>query len=57
MHSMPAGAEGSQNSSGVTWNRVFAPPSREGTAEIIEADTPEAAAKALVDKLLAEKVI
>jgi electron transfer flavoprotein beta subunit len=48
-----AGAAGS----GVRWPQVFAPPAREGEAEIIEADTVEAAAAILVDKLLAEKVV
>jgi electron transfer flavoprotein beta subunit len=43
--------------SGVRWERIFPPPAREGAAEIIEAETPEEAAQALVDKLLAEKVI
>ncbi len=43
--------------SGVRWPKVFAPPVREGEAEIIEAETVEEAAAVLVDKLLAEKVI
>ncbi len=43
--------------SGVRWPQVFAPPVREGEAEIIEADTVEAAAAILVEKLLAEKVV
>lgn len=43
--------------SGVRWPQVFAPPVREGEAEIIEADTVEVAAAILVDKLLAEKVV
>jgi len=42
---------------GVHWDRVSPPPARQGAAEIIQADTPEEAAKVLVDKLLAEKVI
>ncbi|HIP87754.1 MAG TPA: electron transfer flavoprotein subunit beta/FixA family protein, partial [Anaerolineales bacterium] len=48
-----AGAAGS----GVRWERIFPPPVREGGAEIIEADTPEEAARILADKLMAEKVI
>ncbi len=43
--------------SGVRWPQVFAPPVREGEAEIIQADTVEEAAALLVDKLLAEKVV
>jgi electron transfer flavoprotein beta subunit len=43
--------------SGVRWPQVFAPPAREGEAEIVQADTVEEAAALLVDKLLAEKVI
>ena len=43
--------------SGVRWPEVFAPPAREGEAEIIEAETVEEAAAILVEKLLAEKVI
>ncbi len=43
--------------SGVRWPEVFAPPVREGEAEIIEAETVEESAAILVDKLLAEKVI
>jgi len=43
--------------SGVRWERIFAPPAREGMAEMIPADSPEDAARILVDKLLAEKVI
>jgi electron transfer flavoprotein beta subunit len=43
--------------SGVRWSEVLAPPAREGEAEIIEAETVEEAAAALVDKLLAEKVV
>ncbi len=37
--------------------RVFSPPRREGTVDLVQGDTPQAAAGALVDKLLAEKVI
>ncbi len=43
--------------SGVRWPEVFAPPAREGEAEMIEAETVEQQAAILVDKLLAEKVI
>jgi electron transfer flavoprotein alpha/beta subunit len=43
--------------SGVRWPQVFAPPAREGEAEIVQADTVEEAAALLVDKLLAEKVV
>ena len=43
--------------SGVRWPQVFAPPAREGEAEIIEGETVEEAAAILVEKLLAEKVI
>lgn len=43
--------------SGVRWPQVFAPPMRQGEAEIIQADTVEEAAALLVDKLLAEKVV
>ncbi|MBN1955201.1 MAG: electron transfer flavoprotein subunit beta/FixA family protein [Anaerolineae bacterium] len=43
--------------SGVRWERIFAPPAREGSAEIVAADTVEESARILVDKLLAEKVI
>jgi electron transfer flavoprotein beta subunit len=43
--------------SGVRWPQVFAPPAREGEAEIVQADTVEEAAALLVGKLLAEKVI
>jgi len=43
--------------SGVRWPQVFAPPVREGEAEIIEAETVEETAALLVEKLLAEKVI
>jgi electron transfer flavoprotein beta subunit len=54
------GAEGDKvgaAGSGVRWPQLFAPPAREGEAEIVEADTVEAAAAILVDKLLAEKVV
>ncbi|RLC76315.1 MAG: electron transfer flavoprotein subunit beta [Chloroflexi bacterium] len=43
--------------SGVRWPQVFAPPAREGEAEIIEAETVEETVSILVEKLLAEKVI
>jgi electron transfer flavoprotein beta subunit len=43
--------------SGVNWPEVYMLPPREGACTIIEADTPEAAASALVDKLFEEKVI
>ncbi|MEE9615511.1 MAG: electron transfer flavoprotein subunit beta/FixA family protein [Anaerolineae bacterium] len=43
--------------SGVRWPQVFAPPAREGAAEIIEAETVEETARLLAEKLLAEKVI
>jgi len=43
--------------SGVRWPQVFAPPAREGEAEIIKAETVEESAAILVEKLLAEKVI
>jgi electron transfer flavoprotein beta subunit len=42
---------------GVRWGNITPPPAREGSAEIISADTPEEAARLLVDRLLAEKVI
>jgi electron transfer flavoprotein beta subunit len=47
------GADGS----GVRWPEVSMPPTREGEAEIIQADTVEETAAILVEKLLAEKVI
>jgi electron transfer flavoprotein alpha/beta subunit len=43
--------------SAVRWPEVSTPPTREGEAEIIGADTVEESATILVDKLLAEKVI
>jgi electron transfer flavoprotein beta subunit len=43
--------------SGVIWPEIFAPPSREGEAEIIESEDVEQAAAILADKLIAEKVI
>ncbi len=43
--------------SGVHWEHITLPPAREGSAELIAADSPEDAARILVDKLLAEKVI
>ena len=51
-----AGAVG-EAGSGVRWDSISAPPAREGAAEIISEDTVEAIAEALVDKLMAEKVI
>jgi len=42
---------------GVRWERIFAPPAREGTAEVIEAGTAREAAEILVEKLVAAKVI
>jgi electron transfer flavoprotein beta subunit len=47
------GAAGSR----VRWPEVYALPPKEGECEIISADTPEAAAISLVDKLFEEKVI
>jgi electron transfer flavoprotein beta subunit len=41
----------------VTWPEVYALPPREGSVQIMEGATPEEAAKKLVDKLIAEKVI
>jgi electron transfer flavoprotein beta subunit len=43
--------------SGVRWPQIFAPPIREGEAEIIEGETAADKAEILVDRLLAEKVI
>ncbi len=43
--------------SGVSWPEIYMLPPRQGECTIIEADTPEAAASALVDKLFEEKVI
>jgi electron transfer flavoprotein beta subunit len=43
--------------SGVSWAEVSLPPAREGACQIITGDTPEAMAAALVDKLMAEKII
>jgi electron transfer flavoprotein alpha/beta subunit len=37
--------------------RVFSPPRREGTVDLIEADSLDEAAGILADKLLAEKVL
>ncbi len=39
------------------WLKVFPPPARAGTCEIITGDSPQAIAASLADKLLAEKVI
>jgi electron transfer flavoprotein alpha/beta subunit len=41
----------------VRWTRVFPPPVREGSAEIITADSVEEAAQKLADRLMEEKVI
>jgi electron transfer flavoprotein alpha/beta subunit len=43
--------------SGVAWPTVFAPPAREGEAEIIEAEDANEAAAILADKLIAAKVV
>lgn len=39
------------------WLKVFPPPARTGTVEMISGDSPQAIAVTLADKLLAEKVI
>lgn len=49
----PVGAEGSK----VDWSHVYERPPREGTVEIIEAETAEEQARILADRLLEEKVI
>ncbi len=41
----------------VSWPEMMNPPVREVSTEIIEADSPEAIAETLVDKILAEKVL
>ncbi len=41
----------------VDWSQVYGIPPREGSVEIIEADTAEEQARILVDKLFEEKVI
>jgi electron transfer flavoprotein alpha/beta subunit len=41
----------------VQWPEISAPPAREGEVEIVEGATPEEKASALVEKLIAEKVI
>jgi electron transfer flavoprotein beta subunit len=41
----------------VAWEEIYALPPREGACEIIEADSVEAAAATLADKLIEEKVI
>ena len=46
-----------RDAAAVQWTRIYAPPPRESNVELISADTPEAIAAALADKLLAEKVI
>jgi electron transfer flavoprotein beta subunit len=43
--------------SAVDWSGVSLPPAREGECEIIDGDSPEAVAAALVDRLMAEKVV
>lgn len=43
--------------SGVSWPEVNLPPAHEGECEIITGDSPQAIAAALVDKLIAEKII
>lgn len=43
--------------SGVRWPAVFAPPPREGQAEIIQAETAEETARLLVNRLLAAGII
>jgi electron transfer flavoprotein beta subunit len=43
--------------SAVSWSEVSLPPARVGECEIITGDSPEAIAVALVDRLMAEKVI
>ncbi|GAB4540675.1 MAG: electron transfer flavoprotein subunit beta/FixA family protein [Anaerolineae bacterium] len=43
--------------SGVDWSEISLPPAREGECEMIAGETPEAIAAALVDRLMAEKVI
>jgi electron transfer flavoprotein beta subunit len=46
-----------ESGSRVRWPEVYAPPAREVECTMIEADTPEEAAAALVAKLLEEKVL
>jgi electron transfer flavoprotein alpha/beta subunit len=41
----------------VQWPAISAPPARQADTEMIEGDTPEAVAAALVDKLTSEKVV
>jgi electron transfer flavoprotein beta subunit len=41
----------------VQWPAVSAPPARQAETEMIEGDTPEAIAAALVDKLISEKIV
>ena len=43
--------------SGVRWPELSLSPAREGECQFITGDTPEAIAAALVDKLMAEKII
>lgn len=51
------GADVGADASQVDWSDVYAIPPREGSVEIIEADTVEEQAKILVDRLFEEKVI
>jgi electron transfer flavoprotein beta subunit len=53
LDSAVVGAAGSD----VKWPEVSLPPAREGKCQIISGATPEAIAAALVDQLLAEKII
>jgi electron transfer flavoprotein beta subunit len=41
----------------VSWPSIYPPPPRQGECEIIEGDTVEAKAAALIDRLIAEKVL
>lgn len=43
--------------SGVRWRQVFAPPAREGRAEIIQGETVEETARLLVERLRADQVL
>jgi electron transfer flavoprotein beta subunit len=46
-----------KSGSAVVWPSIFAPPEREGEAEIIESEDVKEAAATLADKLIDEKVI
>jgi electron transfer flavoprotein beta subunit len=46
-----------EGGSRVHWPAIYAPPPRDVEVTMIETDTPEEAAKVLVDKLLEEKVL